>query len=78
MFLRVVPLDYGIGIKRFRIPRWQSPLMPVPEMVGHSGSLETVLYYAAERDLYISGTLNQMRSRSLPYPLLSRLAAQFK
>lgn len=77
VFSRLTPLDYGIGIMRFRMPRWQSPLMTIPEMIGHSGSLGTVLYYAAARDLYISGTVNQMRSRSLPYPLLSRLAAQF-
>ncbi len=76
-FSRLVPLDYGIGIMRFRMPRWQSPLVRVPQMIGHSESLGTVLYHAPERDLYISGTVNQMRFRSLPYPLLSRLAAQF-
>ncbi len=70
------PIDYGIGMMRYRTPRWRSPRSPISEMIGHSGSLGTVLHYAPERDLYMSGTVNQMRSRSLPYPLLSRLVAE--
>lgn len=75
---RLGPLDYGIGIMRLKTPRWLSPLTPVPEMIGHSGSFGTVLYHAPKHDLYISGTVNQMQPRSLPYPLLARLVAQFR
>lgn len=78
VFARLDPLDYGIGMMRFKPPRWLSPFVPVPEMIGHSGTFGTVLYHVPERDLYISGTVNQMRPRSLPYPLLSRLVAQFR
>ncbi len=78
VFSRLEPLDYGIGIMRFTTPRWLSPFTTIPEMIGHSGSFGTVLYYTPERDLYISGTVNQMQPRSLPYPLLTRLAAQLR
>jgi CubicO group peptidase (beta-lactamase class C family) len=78
VFSRLDPLDYGIGIMRYATPRWQSPFMAIPEMVGHSGSFGTVLYHVPQRDLYLSGTVNQMRPRSLPYPLLTRLVAQLR
>lgn len=78
VFSSLEPLDYGIGIMRFATPRWLSPFTAIPEMIGHSGSFGTVLYHAPERDLYISGTVNQMHPRSLPYPLLTRLVAQFR
>lgn len=47
-------------------------------MIGHSGAFGTVLFHIPERDLYVSGTVNQMRPRSLPYPLLLKLVAQFR
>ncbi|HEU5127704.1 MAG TPA: serine hydrolase domain-containing protein [Glycomyces sp.] len=75
VFSRFDPIDYGIGLMRFKLPRWQSPLMPVPAMIGHSGAFGSVLYHVPERDLYIAGTVNQMRPRRLPYPLLVRIAA---
>ncbi|WP_026930351.1 serine hydrolase domain-containing protein [Glycomyces tenuis] len=78
VFSRLVPIDYGIGIMRFQLPRWQSPLTPVPAMIGHSGAFGSVLYHLPERDLYVAGTVNQMRPRSLPYPLLLRLIAQLR
>lgn len=78
VFSRLDPLDYGLGIMRFTTPRWLSPFTQIPEMIGHSGSFGTVLYHTPERDLYISGTVNQMQPRSLPYPLLTRLVAQFR
>ncbi|WP_263406270.1 serine hydrolase domain-containing protein [Nesterenkonia ebinurensis] len=76
VFSRLAPLAYGIGIMRFTTAHWLSPFAQIPEMIGHSGSFGTVLYHTPERDLYISGTVNQMHPRSLPYPLLTRLAAQ--
>ncbi len=32
------PLEYGLGIMRFKLPRLFSPFKPTPELVGHSGS----------------------------------------
>ena len=73
VFSRLDPIDYGTGIMRFKLPAWQSPLAPVPEMIGHSGAFGSVLYFIPRRDLYIAGTVNQMRPRSLPH---RRLAAR--
>ncbi|GAA2131028.1 serine hydrolase domain-containing protein [Glycomyces algeriensis] len=78
VFSRLDPIDYGVGIMRFKLPRWQSPLAPAPAMIGHSGAFGSVLYHIPDHDLYIAGTVNQMRPRSLPYPLLLRIVAQLR
>jgi hypothetical protein len=67
------PLEYGGGIMRFALPRYYSPLRPVPPMVGHSGASGAVLYHAPLLDLYVSGTVNQIKKRSLSCGLMARL-----
>ena len=67
------PLEYGVGIMRFALPRYYSPLRPVPPMIGHSGASGAVLYHVPSLDLYVSGTVNQISKRSLSYRLLTRL-----
>lgn len=78
VFARIVPIDYGVGIMRYKLPRWQSPLMPAPAMIGHAGAFGNVLFHVPERDLYVAGTVNQMLPRGLPYPILSQLVAQLR
>ena len=45
----------------------------VPPMIGHSGASGAVLYCVPELDLYVSGTVNQVKKRSLSYNLMARL-----
>lgn len=68
------PLEYGVGIMRYALPRIFSPFHPSPPMAGHSGASGAVLYYVPKLDLYLSGTINQTANRALPYQLMSRLA----
>jgi CubicO group peptidase (beta-lactamase class C family) len=67
------PLDYGIGIMRFAIPRVMALGRAVPPMIGHSGASGAVLYHSPERDLSVALTVNQIAKRSLSYQLLSRI-----
>ncbi|NED97715.1 beta-lactamase family protein [Phytoactinopolyspora alkaliphila] len=78
IFSRLDAMDYGIGIMRFKLPRWQSPFTPFPAMIGHSGAFGNVLYYLPERDVYVAATVNQMRPRSLAHRLLLRLVAHVR
>ncbi|MEV6818078.1 serine hydrolase domain-containing protein [Nocardiopsis dassonvillei] len=78
VFSRLVPIDYGIGVMRFRLPRWMTPFTPCPEMIGHSGAFGNVLYHVPEHGLHVSGTVNQMLPRSLPHNILAQLVAQFR
>lgn len=73
VFSRLIPLEYGLGLMRFALPRWQSPFAPVPHMIGHSGSVGSILFYAPKRDVFIAGTVNDRHPRSLPYALLARI-----
>ena len=68
------PLEYGTGVMRYKLPRLFSPFQPVPPMVGHSGASGCVLFFIPELDLYISGTLNQIKKRGLSFQLMTRMA----
>ncbi|MDO8962882.1 MAG: serine hydrolase domain-containing protein [Coriobacteriia bacterium] len=67
------PLEYGVGVMRFALPRYYTLFTEVPPMVGHSGASGAVLYHVPKLDLYISGTVNQIKKRSLSYNLMTRL-----
>lgn len=67
------PLEYGLGVMRYALPWFLSPFAARPEMIGHSGASGAVLYWVRERDLFVAGTVNQVKKRSLSYQLLSRV-----
>jgi CubicO group peptidase (beta-lactamase class C family) len=67
------PLQYGMGVMRFALPRLMTGLRASPAMVGHSGASGAVAFYAPKIDLYVTGTVNQVRKRSLVYQLLTRV-----
>ena len=67
------PLQYGMGLMRFALPRYYTLFKEVPPMIGHSGASGAVLFYVPALDLYVSGTVNQIKKRSLSYNLLTRL-----
>lgn len=67
------PLQYGVGLMRFALPRYYTLFKTVPPMIGHSGASGAVLFYVPALDLYVSGTVNQIKKRSLSYNLLTRL-----
>lgn len=77
VFSPIVPIHYGLGMMRFRQPRWQTPFASAPAMIGHSGAFGTALYHVPDRDLYLAATVNQMRSVSLSHILLARLVSRF-
>lgn len=67
------PLAYGLGMMRFALPRYYTLFTKVPPMVGHSGASGAVLYYVPALDLYIAGSVNQIKKRSLSYNVMTRL-----
>jgi len=67
------PLQYGTGIMRFALPRIMTGFRAVPAMVGHSGASGAVAFHVPEIDLYVTGTVNQVKKRSLVYQLLTRI-----
>ena len=67
------PLEYGIGMMRFALPRYYTLFKKVPEMIGHSGVSGAVLFFVPELDLFVSGTVNQIKKRSLSFRLMAQL-----
>lgn len=72
------PLQYGIGIMKFQLPRIFSPFKPMPILIGHSGLSGAFQYYVPEKNCFITGTVNQIDRPSLSYKLLLKLVSQVK
>ncbi|NMB89901.1 MAG: beta-lactamase family protein, partial [Chloroflexi bacterium] len=60
------PLRYGYGLMYFRLPRYFW-IWPLPEFVGHSGSVGSFAFACPSRSLYLTGTLNQVASPARPF-----------
>jgi hypothetical protein len=58
---------------RFDLPRYYTLFARIQPMIGNSGASGAVLYYLPVLELYVSGTVNQIKQRSLSYNLLARL-----
>jgi D-alanyl-D-alanine carboxypeptidase len=71
-----VPLKYGVGIMLFHLPPVLTGMRRVPALVGHSGASGAFLFYAPALDLYVAGTVNQVKKRSLPFKLMAELVSQ--
>ena len=64
------PFQYGLGLMRFKLPRFFSPFSPTPELIGHSGASGSFLFYCPKAEIYLAGTLNQLADKSKPIRLI--------
>jgi D-alanyl-D-alanine carboxypeptidase len=67
------PIEYGLGMMRFRMPRLFAPLHPTPALIGHTGSTGSWLFHCPERDLFLCGTVDQVGAGALPYRFVPAL-----
>jgi CubicO group peptidase (beta-lactamase class C family) len=69
------PIRYGLGMMRFRfrIPRVRTPGGELPELIGHSGSTGSWLFWCPQLDLFLSGTVDQATAGALPFRFVPRL-----
>ena len=75
------PIRYGLGMMRFRfrVPRVRTPDGEVPELIGHSGSTGSWLFWCPQLDLFLSGTVDQATAGAVPFrfvPGLLRLVGR--
>ena len=70
------PLQYGVGIMRFQLPRYLSPFGPAPELIGHSGLSGAFAFNVPGQGLYCTGTVNQIAQPGRSFRLLLRLLGQ--
>lgn len=67
------PMQSGIGIHRFKLLWIFNPFGRIPELIGHSGLSGALAYYSPERDLYITGTVNQVAFPDTSFKLAIKL-----
>lgn len=67
------PMEYGLGMIRFRLPRLFTPFRPMPEVVGHSGVTGSWLFHCPDLEVITAGTVDQATAAAVPYRLVPRL-----
>lgn len=64
------PIEYGMGMMRFKLPRLFTLPADVPAVVGHTGSTGTWLFYCEACDVYIAGAVDQVTAGAVPFRLV--------
>jgi CubicO group peptidase (beta-lactamase class C family) len=67
------PIEYGLGIMRFRLPRILSPLRPMPAVIGHTGSTGCWLFSCPKIGMLFTGSVDEVTAGALPYRLVPRM-----
>lgn len=67
------PIEYGLGIMRFQLPRALNGFRPMPAVIGHTGSSGSWLFHAPDPDLYLAGTVDEVTSGAVPYRVVPAL-----
>jgi D-alanyl-D-alanine carboxypeptidase len=67
------PLRYGLGTMRFPVNRLAGPGRRPVTLVGHSGATGSWLFHCPELDVVLSGTVDQVRGRTIPFRLMATL-----
>ncbi len=62
----------------FRLPPIMTLFQKQPDIIGHSGISGAFLFAEPENQIYISGTANQLASRSLPFNVMLRAIAAMR
>lgn len=63
------PNDYGIGMMRYELPGFYG----IPTFIGHSGLSGAFAWYCPEKELFVSGTVNQINKPGTSYRMLARV-----
>jgi len=67
------PIQYGLGMMRFKMPRLFTPFSPMPEVIGHTGAVGSWLFYCPQLDLIFSGTVSQATAAAAPFKIMPRV-----
>lgn len=67
------PIEYGLGIMRFRLPRLFTPLHPMPSVIGHTGSTGCWLFYCPQLDMLLSGSVDEVTAGAVPFRVVPKI-----
>ncbi len=72
------PLEYGVGIMKFQLPAIFTMFRKMPALIGHSGLSGAFAYYIPEKDVFLSGTVNQINNPGTSYKMLIQIVSGIK
>lgn len=67
------PIEYGLGVMHFQLPRLFTPFRAMPKVIGHTGSTGTWLFYAPELDIYLAGAVSQITAGAVPFKMVPKI-----
>lgn len=67
------PIEYGLGLMRFQLPRVFTGLKRLPAAIGHTGSTGCWLFWCPELDLYFAGSVDEASAGAVPYRVMPEL-----
>lgn len=71
------PLEYGVGISRFVVPKIFYPFSKPPEFIGHSGLSGAFNFYNPQKDLFLTGTVNQLHHPDTSFRMMIKIVNCF-
>ena len=66
------PIEYGLGMMRFELPRFVSPFKTVPAVIGHTGASGAWLFYCPVNDICLVGTVSQVEAAAAPFRFIPK------
>ncbi|MCA0427842.1 MAG: beta-lactamase family protein [Bacteroidetes bacterium] len=72
------PLAYGRGFMKFELPAALTLFKKYPAFYGHSGLSGAFAWYIPEKDLFVAGTVNQLKDPGLSFNLLIKMLPLLK
>jgi D-alanyl-D-alanine carboxypeptidase len=67
------PIEYGLGLMRFRLPRIFTPVQAMPAVLGHTGSTGCWIFYCPAHELLLCGNVSEVTAGALPFRLVPKL-----
>ena len=67
------PVEYGLGLMHFRLPRIFNSLHRMPAVIGHTGSTGCWLFHCPQLGLLLCGTVDEASAGAVPYRFVPKL-----
>ncbi|MDZ7792973.1 MAG: serine hydrolase [Spirochaetia bacterium] len=67
------PIEYGLGLMRFQLPRIFTSMKKLPEVIGHTGSTGCWLFWCPQLDLYLCGSVDETSAGAVPYRVIPEI-----
>ena len=71
--LKMAGLEYGCGLMRCKMAKVVELFYPNLELIGHAGISGSFAFYCPAKELFITGTLNQLARSNMPFPFMIKL-----